>query len=116
MDTSLPSVVWNQIADPSEMLCTLCIDARMEKAGVNCNEAEFYFVGKRLLSKLYTESHGDVARLERLVERYAEALRAAEGIHDRYCDRVGAADGWAREVHAMIKEALNPEQQDTTEN
>lgn len=62
-DTSLPSAVWNQVADPADILCLLCIDARLEKAGLKCDEAEFYFVGRALSSKLYTESHGEVAAL-----------------------------------------------------
>ena len=80
VDTSLPSVIWNQIAEPSDFLCTWCIDERLQAAGLSCNEAEFYFVGEALSSKLYAESHGDVAKLEReLAEARAECerLRAA---------------------------------------
>jgi len=85
LDTSIPSVIWNQIAPDGGMLCTLCIDRRMAAKGLKCDEAEFYFVGDNLQSKLYAESHGEVARLERerdqqadKIKRLEEALVAAE--------------------------------------
>lgn len=78
VDCSLPSEIWNQIAHPHEMLCPNCIDKRLDAAGLTCNQAEFYFVGKTLSSKLYSESHGDVAKLERDVATAMEALEAAE--------------------------------------
>lgn len=54
LDTSLPSDIWNQIADPVDMLCAVCIDKRLTEKGLQA-EAEFYFVGESLVSKLYSE-------------------------------------------------------------
>lgn len=34
------------------------------------------------------------------------ACQAALAIHDRYCDRVGASDGWARSVHGKLRAAI----------
>lgn len=68
LDCSLPSGTWNQIARPEETLCVTCIDDRLATAGLQCDEAEFYYAGTALASKLYTESHGEVARLR--AERY----------------------------------------------
>ena len=68
LDTSIPSKIWNVIAPDVSILCTLCIDERMAAKGLTA-EAEFYFVGKALKSKLYAESQGDVERQEREVER-----------------------------------------------
>ncbi len=76
LDTSIPSEIWNQIADPSDILCTLCIDRRMADKGLASAEAEFYFVGRALTSKLYAESHGCVAAAERRAQE-AEAKIAA---------------------------------------
>lgn len=53
-DTSLPSEIWNKIADPGEMLCLLCIEARLAAAGIHA-EAEFYYAGEFLKSALYPE-------------------------------------------------------------
>ena len=53
IDTSLPSEIWNQIAVPDDLLlCMLCIDDRLFSAGLKA-EAEFYFAGKALSSRLY---------------------------------------------------------------
>lgn len=52
LDTSLPSHIWNQIAKPEDILCTVCIDQRLVAQGMTA-EAEFYFAGKGLQSKLY---------------------------------------------------------------
>jgi hypothetical protein len=81
VDTSIPSAVWNRIAEPASVLCTLCIDERLTKAGLTCDEAEFYYNGDALRSKLYAESHGEVARLER---ELAEARAALLGTRERY--------------------------------
>lgn len=68
VDTSIPSEIWNAIAEnrPGVLpgaagigmpevgaLCTLCIDERLVKAGLRCDEAEFYYVGTALSSKRY---------------------------------------------------------------
>lgn len=34
------------------------------------------------------------------------AVEKALVFHNRYCDRVGAADGWARAVHEALRAAL----------
>lgn len=47
IDSSLPSDVWNRIAEPHEMLCPVCIDARLVKHGLTC-DAKFYFNGRAL--------------------------------------------------------------------
>lgn len=52
IDTSIPSPIWNQIESEVGMLCTMCIDDRMAALGLTA-EAEFYFVGRALRSKLY---------------------------------------------------------------
>lgn len=56
-DTSIPSEIWNQIARPEDLLCLLCIDELLAEKGLT-TEAEFYFVGKALKSKLYDTSYG----------------------------------------------------------
>lgn len=59
LDTSIPSDIWNAIARSDDLprpgndaLCTLCIDERMVFLGLE-DEAEFYFSGKALRSKMY---------------------------------------------------------------
>lgn len=56
---SIPSEIWNQICGSDDVLCVLCIDERLKKSGLKCDEAEFYFNGKSLKSKLYDDSHGN---------------------------------------------------------
>jgi len=77
-DTSLPNEVWNQIADPGALLCLFCIDKRLVAKGLTCDEAEFYFNGKALRSKLYAESHGDVAYWKREAAAERERREGAE--------------------------------------
>jgi hypothetical protein len=43
-------------------------------------------------------------------ERAEAACEKALAFHDRYCDRVGAADGWARAVHDALRSALEADQ------
>ncbi len=79
LDTSIPSEQWNAIAgDKYGALCTLCIDDLLTEKGLTC-EAEFYFVGKALVSRLYGQSIGDLEEAEReigsLKAQLAEALR-----------------------------------------
>lgn len=52
LDCSVPSDIWNQVADPSDMLCAKCIDKRLVSAGLKAS-CRFYFVGEALLSDLY---------------------------------------------------------------
>lgn len=91
LDTSLPSEIWNRIAKPEDILCLLCIDERLERAGIKTDQAEFYFVGRALQSKVYAESHGRVAEAERRAERaearLAECLEALRYIRQRANDR-----------------------------
>lgn len=56
IDTVLPSPVWNQIAEPHELLCTLCIEDRLASAAIPCDVAEFYYAGPFLQSRIYTEA------------------------------------------------------------
>lgn len=64
IDTSIPSDIWNQIAKPEEMLCTSCIDKRLNAAGLTA-QAEFYFVGEALVSRMYDMSYGQVLAMLR---------------------------------------------------
>lgn len=41
-----------------------------------------------------------------LAQELAEACEEALKIHDRYCDRVGAQETWARWVHDKLRNAL----------
>lgn len=75
LDTSIPSAIWNEVAEPGDLLCLLCIDQRLAAAGLSTDQAEFYFVGDALRSKPYAESHGEVAYLEQEVARLKEGLR-----------------------------------------
>ena len=76
LDTSLPSEIWNQIAAPEDILCTLCIDERLAAKGLSCL-AEFYFVGDALTSKLYSQDLQEAnATLTRQLQEAVEALKA----------------------------------------
>ena len=35
-----------------------------------------------------------------------KAAKTALAIHDRYCDRVGAADSWAHDVRSQLEDAI----------
>ena len=80
LDCSIPSDVWNRVCENRDgalpgadgigmkavtLLCAMCLDDRLVKAGIACDVAEFYFVGKALRSRMYAESSGDVAKAER---------------------------------------------------
>jgi hypothetical protein len=80
IDTSIPSDVWNRIAEPHDILCMLCIDNRLVAKGLT-TPAEFYFSGEGLRSKLYDESQGDVERISRaLAAEQARNARLAEAL------------------------------------
>lgn len=81
LDTSLPSAIWNQIADPSDLLCMLCIDERLTAKGLRA-EAEFYFVGSSLTSRLYNDSHGDVQSLSRQLAEARGELKAEKSLRE----------------------------------
>jgi len=52
-DTSIPSDIWNvAVAGRWGTLCLLCVDEVIEAAGMTC-EAEIYFTGRAVKSKLY---------------------------------------------------------------
>ena len=65
LDTSIPSDLWNQIAAPADILCVLCIDEKLTKKGLQCDVAEFYYVGTSLSSRKYAETSGEIQRLNR---------------------------------------------------
>ncbi len=74
IDTALPSEIWNQIAEPHEMLCANCIDKRLDKAGIEA-KAEFYFSGKALHSRTYNESYGALQALQAQLTEAVGLLR-----------------------------------------
>lgn len=80
VDTSIPSELWNQIAEAHDILCALCIDDRLAAKGLRCDDAEFYYVGAALSSSLYARDANDRIRaLEaELAEWKGKAVRARE--------------------------------------
>jgi hypothetical protein len=94
-DTSIPSKVWNQIAAPHMVLCLLCIDARLQEAGLTCDKAEFYFSGTALRSRLYADSHGDVQALEAERDRLAARVGVLEA-------GLSAAEHAFRNIHVRL--------------
>lgn len=106
VDTVIPSEIWNRVCrDPGAaklglqeagVLCTLCIEARLIRAGLTFDDAEFYYVGPALKSRMYEASHGEMQALR----RENEALRAAlEAVVETF----GAADG--EPEYSSIKDA-----------
>ncbi|MCW5695759.1 MAG: DUF551 domain-containing protein [Bauldia sp.] len=75
LDTVLPSHIWNQIAQPHELLCTLCIDERLQKAGLRCEAAEFYYGGAALGSRPYGEAEAAAASMRERCAVDNELLR-----------------------------------------
>ena len=75
LDCSLPSEVWNKIARPEEILCPVCIDRRLEDRGLTTSQAEFYYSGRALHSKLYTAGHGELTELRRILRRLLGIFR-----------------------------------------
>lgn len=55
IDTVIPNDAWNAIADGADMLCVVCIDRRLAAKGLKA-EAEFFYAGAGLLSRLYPEN------------------------------------------------------------
>jgi hypothetical protein len=69
LDTSIPNEVWNAAVREEHpeldgMLCTLCIDELVSEAGLTC-DAEFYFVGKAVVSRMYDDDRGTIEMLDR---------------------------------------------------
>lgn len=87
LDTVLPSEIWNKIASPDDLLCVVCIDTRLKKAGLTA-EAEFYYSGDALRSRLY----GD-----------ADALDAANKRADEAEARADSYEGAARHVALTVQ-------------
>lgn len=52
------------------------------------------------------EQDDDIQRLRADVARLRAACKKALHFHNRYCDRVGAADGWATAVHQALRDAV----------
>lgn len=93
LDTSLPSEIWNQIAKPEDHLCTTCIDDRLAVKGLTA-EAEFYFVGNALVSKLYRD------QTEARAEGFREGIEAAaKDLHAHVVLGDGHATACAIERH-----------------
>jgi hypothetical protein len=46
-----------------------------------------------------------IARLIKIEQKQWAAIQKALAFHNRYCDRVGAADGWATKVHQALRDA-----------
>lgn len=84
LDTSIPSEVWNQIARPEDYWCTRCIDEAVAALGLSeLVEAEFYLVGRGIVSRSYTESPADtldgtVAEMVRVSGERGAAGRLSE--------------------------------------
>jgi hypothetical protein len=114
LDTSIPSPIWNAICENRPevppgaagigmpevgLLCILCIDERLQKAGLTCHEAEFYFVGRALSSKLYggPDSRGLYALLNLCRSLYARWSNTAPNSPHRMLD-----DYDAHALHAAI--------------
>jgi len=49
----------------------------------------------------------DSKRLKAVNEALLKAAKTALAIHDRYCDRVGAADSWAHDVRSQLEDAID---------
>lgn len=67
LDTSIDLDIWDTIAPNGGVLCLLCIDAKVASAGLKC-EAEFYFTGRAVVSKLYTERCGEIQNKDKWIE------------------------------------------------
>jgi hypothetical protein len=82
LDTSIPSEIWNQIADGNSILCAVCIDKRLTAKGLKA-EASFYYVGDSLVSRNYApELEERLSAAEQQIaemkprDEYADALFA----------------------------------------
>lgn len=105
LDTSIPSAIWNKVAADASILCTTCIDDRMAKHGVE-GEAEFYFVGKALKSKLYDESHGCIAAAEARATEALRVVEAARVIMQDFVAKVDAGNARSTRTYAACKDWL----------
>jgi hypothetical protein len=58
------------------------------------------------LVNTYRDEGDANARLIAAVPDLLAACEKALTFHDRYCDRVGPTDGWARAVHDALRSAI----------
>jgi len=101
IDTSIPSVIWNQIVerdspqgDKYGALCTLCIDDLMVERGLT-GEAEFYFNGGALRSKSYAPpTQGDIEQANRPTLTDEELARLDEAAEVTADTEVSIAGTW----------------------
>lgn len=75
LDTSIPSEIWNQIAEPEDILCTLCIEEKLQAKGLTA-KAQFYFSGEALSSQLYQDD------LEGIFEDKRDEIAAPDAPRD----------------------------------
>jgi len=98
-DTSIPSEIWNQIAEPHEILCLLCIDNLMSERGLSC-ECQFYFVGKAVYSELYADD---------LQKRITNQTAALNKLQRKYNSMKGGLIKERDELRAALESAPEPE-------
>lgn len=91
LDTSIPSEVWNRIAPEVGLLCLLCIDERVAALGLTNVPAEFYFVGKGLLSRLYPGATRE--KVKEFLRRLLIGNVGATGSYDEAVDELFAILG-----------------------
>lgn len=96
LDTVLPSGIWNKIASPDDLLCVVCIDTRLKKAGLTA-EAEFYYSGDALRSRLY----GDADALEAANKRADEAEHTVSLLRDAARGATVITNTAADEIRAL---------------
>ena len=96
LDTVLPSEIWNKIASPDDLLCVVCIDTRLKKAGLTA-EAEFYYSGDALRSRLY----GDADALEAANKRADEAEHTVSLLRDAARGATVITNTAADEIRAL---------------
>ena len=62
--------------------------------------------GSRVDLQALAQAWNDAPRLKTANEALLKAAKTALAIHDRYCDRVGAADSWAHDVRSQLEDAI----------
>ena len=118
LDTVLPSEIWNQIASPNDLLCVVCIDARLKASGLTA-EAQLFYSGDALQSALYADHmQAQLDTLKAEVERLREALRrrviltrtapgeTGDAIHGYTCDE--CRPGWFGDEGKIAHKATCP--------
>lgn len=108
LDTVLPSEIWNKIASPDDLLCVVCIDTRLKKAGLMA-EAEFYYSGDALRSRLYGDADAlEAANKRAEAEAAREAMREDRDSQQRVCIAVMTERDALRARVAELEAALRP--------